>query len=179
MIIISPQQPEHALRQSYNLAQIPKVEYKTVNDVSIKPNQYQTTIVGLGSFYHYVDKQNDVVLPNAFDLTLQQWGEKKKLPHMLLEHKYSQVIGQWTNMHSDDNALHVEGQLLSSLPFGKQIIQSNDMYGLSIGYIVTQSYKQDGIRYITQAHLVEVSLVKTPANDKAIINKIITQRTGE
>ena len=42
-------------------------------------------------------------------------------------------------------------------------------YSMSVGFYTKQSEVKNGIRYITEAELVEVSLVLNPANSNAVI----------
>jgi HK97 family phage prohead protease len=114
---------------------------------------------GYASMFNTKDYTNDIIINGAF----------KNIPStvpLLLEHSHSNIIGKISNIIQDTQGLYVNGNLLNST-----INKHN--YNLSIGFIVNNFYinKQTNTRYITNLTLVEISLVKNPANKDAKILK--------
>ena len=80
-------------------------------------------------------------------------------------------IGYCTKLEEDDYGLHMEGAIILSASKGRSaydLIKSSSIRGLSIGYDVKDShYDDDGIRYLTDLKLYEISIVTFPANQDA------------
>lgn len=73
--------------------------------------------------------------------------------------------------------LQVKGLLLTNLHWGKvahNLLLSGELLGLSVGYEVKEAYiREDNVRVITKANLMEISLVMQPANQKSYIQDIL------
>jgi phage head maturation protease len=150
---------------------------------SDRPFQWE----GYASQYGNIDTENDIVMPGAFDAYIG------KTVAAYLEHKT--VVGKILVKSSDDYGLVVEGklfdnevlagtpeanlnQLMRALYTPDATLQGSTHvdYFMSIGYVPTQvSYKTiDGkrIRLIEKANLIEVSLVRLPANRGAVLTAV-------
>lgn len=131
-------------------------------------------VEGLGNVFNVVDGQKDVVLPGAMKRSLLRAYKQNMLPAMLLEHQVAQFAGLWYVVEEKDNGLFVSGKVLSSTEGGQMAIRqlyNRTLVGLSIGYKTISSYEKDGIRYLEEIDLQEVSLTENPANSKALIEK--------
>ena len=125
-----------------------------------------------------VDLQGDKIEKGAFDATLQEWSYRKRWPHIYWEHDIEDPIGVCLDMDEDDKGLFIRGKLLLDIPRARQAYQSlsDDIRGLSIGFVPTQSFMKKGIRHIQRVCLKEISLVRTPCNAEA---KICEYKTGQ
>lgn len=156
-------------------------EYKTIDfnyNYTQKDSNY--LIEGWANVYNMVDAQNDVVLPQALDKTLEQWKEQfasdGHVLLMLYEHFIEYPAGHWFQFYSDKNkGLFVSGKVTTLLVGGERAVEdmkNNQIGGLSIGYEVNDSFLQDGVRYISDMTLHEVSLVKNPANKDSTVTQM-------
>lgn len=113
---------------------------------------------GYASIFNERDLNGDVILPQSFD-------ESFLLPNkvfLFYEHDSKQNIGKLLKLRQNSKGLYIEGLVHNA--FVKQ-----KMFYLSIGYIPIYKHKSScGIRYISKIKLFEVSVVKKPANKKAI-----------
>lgn len=109
-------------------------------------------VQGYASVFGVVDDWGDVVMPGAFC----RWLPRQPLP-MCLEHR--DRVGSWTLLREDDHGLWCEG--LTILP--RLAVPT----GLSICFWTIRSRHRDGVREVAGARLVEVSLVRWPAQEAA------------
>jgi uncharacterized protein len=143
-------------------------------------------IEGYGSIFGNVDAYDDVVARGAFQRTLAEYGDKKRLPAMLWQHNPDEPIGLWTEMREDDQGLYVKGTLAKTQRGREalELIRMGALSGLSIGYQTMRSAydEKSGIRTLLDVELWEVSPVTFPANAAARITgakSIKTERDFE
>lgn len=134
---------------------------------------------GHASVFHHVDDQNDVVLPGAFQASIEKWERQNAYPKMLWQHDPREPIGLWMFMEEDRKGLYVEGQLLLDIQKAREayaLMRAGAVDGLSIGYKVIQSQRdaKSCIRYLKQVELLEISVVTFAANRQAKITKVKT-----
>ncbi len=141
---------------------------------------------GYASVFGVVDSYSDVVMPGAFQKTLEEWSTRKDLPSVLWQHKMSEPIGPFTEMKEDDHGLFVRGRLLiDDDPLAKRAhahMKAGSVKGMSIGYILKDwEYDQaKGVFLLKEIDLWEVSIVTMPANTEAKITEVKTAlRKGE
>jgi HK97 family phage prohead protease len=139
-------------------------------------------ISGYASVFSITDSQGDVIEKGAFKESLKTFITQDHLPKMLWQHQAETPIGKWTCIREDDYGLYVEGQLLLSLPKGREaydMIKNKMVDGLSIGCRVVESIKGEkaGERLIKRVELVEISLVTFAANQCAKILSVKSLRT--
>jgi len=93
---------------------------------------------GYGSVFGVKDSYSDIVLPGAFEKSLEQHKEKGTFPAMLWQHKTDEPIGFYTKMVEDEHGLYQEGKLLIEAdPLAKRAhahMKAGSVTGLSIGY---------------------------------------------
>jgi HK97 family phage prohead protease len=121
-------------------------------------------IAGYANVYKKRDFHNDVILPRAFEECLINTS---KVP-MYLEHEVS-INGYWTCVE-DFYGLRVTGVIFPGSNVELRIIRAiedGELDGLSVCFNLHDYYYKDKVRYIKKGELLEISLVKSGANDKA------------
>jgi HK97 family phage prohead protease len=132
---------------------------------------------GYGSTFGNVDSDSDIIMPGAFARSLADAKSKGAMPRMLFGHDRNRPIGDYLDMREDDHGLWLEGQLWVDEPHpnadaltARRMMKSPGGTGLSIGFYVRgeEIDREAGVRKITDAKLVEVSVVSFPANELAM-----------
>lgn len=146
------------------------LEHKSV---SFKADDGENTgrlITGYGAFFGNVDNGGDVILPGAFAKSLAS-GRKVK---MLWNHRSDDVCGVWDEVKEDEHGLRVSGRVAATV-LGNDIAELLKMKAIdsmSIGYRTLDAEWREGVRYITEAELWEVSPVVFPMNESAVIDSV-------
>lgn len=127
---------------------------------------------GYGSVFGVVDSYKEVVVPGAFNESLQS-----RMPALLWQHRSGEPIGVYTTVKEDSIGLYVEGKLALKTARGAEayeLLKMDALNGLSIGFITREdSYdKVTGIRTLKKIDLWEVSLVTFPANDASRVSSV-------
>ena len=147
---------------------------------SVDDTDGKMTFSGYGSVFGNVDSYGDVVAPGAFRSSLEEHKAAGTSPLMLLNHDaWEQLpIGIWTSLEEDAYGLKITGQLLDTA-MGRDTytaLKSGAISGLSIGFRVKAfevcQTQDDPLRTITEADLIEVSVVTLPANVKARVQAV-------
>jgi len=130
---------------------------------------------GYGAYFGNIDSYGDIIAPGAFAKSLANHEAAGTMPLMLLNHDaWSVPIGLWKSMSEDDKGLAVNGELIDTTA-GRDAyvaLKAGAITGLSIGFRIS-GYEIDGkTRTITEAELLEVSVVTFPANDLARVNAV-------
>ena len=137
------------------------LEIKSLNDREFE---------GHGSIFGNEDLGGDVVLPGAFQKSLEQHKQSGQLPQMFWMHDPSRVAGKWTEMYEDSDGLRVKG-ILADTPLGNEIrtlLKMDAVKGLSIGYrTIADAFDKAGRRLLKELELWEVSVVSLPMNPLA------------
>lgn len=123
---------------------------------------------GYASTYGNVDLGGDIVVDGAFAMP-----DDSEFP-LLDHHQHSAPVGL-LSVTKDSRGLRVAGQLNLEVQRGREIrslMRQGAMTGLSIGYEVKDSYRKEGVRYLTKIALLEVSAVTFPMNPKARITGV-------
>ncbi|MBF0093364.1 MAG: phage major capsid protein [Alphaproteobacteria bacterium] len=134
------------------------------------------SISGFAALFDGVpDRQGDTIAPGAFADSLTERKSRGDMPSMLVEHGGAPV-GVWTSIIETDIGLSVEGQLDMSTESGKKALdslKSGRMSGLSIGFkTIGSAPRPGGGRVLTRLALVEVSIVRNPAQERARVLSI-------
>lgn len=133
---------------------------------------------GYASVFNIVDSAHDRMAPGAFRRSLAEMKTGQRLPPLLWQHDTAQPIGAWREMYEDSHGLFVKGDLfiaeIARAREAYKLMQEKVVNGLSIGYRVRQSHKdqKSGVRVLTDVDLLEVSMVTFPANDSARIMRV-------
>jgi HK97 family phage prohead protease len=140
------------------------VEIKSITD----QGQFQ----GLASVYGNVDLGGDVVVAGAFQKTLADRGGEVPI---LWQHDLKSPIGLG-KLTDTANGLAIEGQLiLADVPKAREaysLLKAKVLRGLSIGYDSIKSDVKDGIRFLRELKLYEVSLVTVAMNELAQVSAV-------
>ena len=133
---------------------------------------------GYASVFDVVDSARDRMMKGAFSRSLAEMKMQGRMPPLLWQHDTTQPIGAWREMYEDERGLYVKGDLfVSDIARAREaykLMQEQVVNGLSIGYRVRQSYRdqKSGVRVLTEVDLQEVSMVTFPANDSARIVRV-------
>lgn len=154
-----------------------------VSDAAAEPGRF----VGYGAVFGNTDSYGDVIEKGAFSESLGEWGERGKLPPMLLQHGGWGIgsddmlpIGKWLSMEENTKGLKVEGQLFAlGTERGQYVyegLKSGVLDGLSIGFQIREQTNgtkpNEPERTLTNIDLWEVSVVTFPANAKARVSNV-------
>ncbi|MDR6146140.1 HK97 family phage prohead protease [Sphingomonas sp. SORGH_AS870] len=136
------------------------------------------TFEGYGAVFNNVDQARDIIAPGAFSATLEEHKSAGTMPAMFFNHDaFALPIGVWTDLIEDSTGLKASGQFLDTTA-GRDAyaaVKAGAVTGLSIGYIAT-GYEIDGkTRTITEAKLIEISVVTFPCNELARVASVKNQ----
>ena len=130
---------------------------------------------GLASVYGNVDLGGDVVVQGAFQKTLADRGGEVPI---LFVHDIRQPVGLG-KLRDTAQGLSIEGALVLDVPKAREaysLLKAKVLRGLSIGYDTIKSDVQNGVRYLRELKLFEVSLVVMPMNERATITAVKNNR---
>lgn len=136
------------------------------------------TFEGYASMFNGIDSYNDTVLPGAYKDTLT---DRARPVSMFFNHAFSRSdmpaqIGKWEKMEEDSYGLRVKGSLTIGHPTADAVLaglKHGTISGLSIGYRIPEggSSKEGNKRILKRIDLIEVSVVESPADLGAIIDR--------
>ena len=139
---------------------------------------------GYAATFGNVDSVDDVIKPTAFDKYLSQMGSTLKAPKMLWQHRREEVIGVYTEIRKDEQGLFVKGKLALGTAKGREayeLLKIGAIDSMSIGFFA-RDYEIDranGLRFLTEIELFEISLVTFPANESAKVGAVKGERLTE
>jgi len=134
---------------------------------------------GHGSVFNNEDSYGDVVLPGAFQKSLEEHRTAGTLPAMLWQHDPAQPIGVYSDVREDSKGLYVKGRLLTETTKGKEahdMLKAGAVRGLSIGFVTRAWEWREETRLVKDVDLWEVSLVTFPANRAAQVEDVKNSR---
>lgn len=134
-------------------------------------------VEGYGSVFGGIDSYGDMIAPGAFQKSLAKRGK----PKMLWQHRSDQPIGVWDEVSEDGKGLRLKGRLAETVQ-GKEaaeLVRMGALDGLSIGYRTIKDEMTDKARLLKEVDLYEVSFVTVPADAKARITGIKSEREVE
>lgn len=147
-------------------------------DLEVKAVKDDYTFEGYAStFYGEPDRYGDIVIPGAFQKSLDAHKEAGRMPALLLHHDMHRPIGVYKSMEEDKHGLKVTGQLTKGVKDAEEafaLLKDGALHSMSIGYIpkVEEYDHESNINYIKEVDLWEVSLVTIPANPAAVITGV-------
>ena len=133
-------------------------------------------VTGYGSVFGGVDSYGDTILPGAFQKSI---GKRK--PKMLWQHRMDMPIGVWDEVVEDGKGLRLKGRLADTMQ-GKEaaeLVRMGALDGLSIGFRTVADEIDGNKRKLKEVDLYEVSFVTMPADQKARVTGIKTERDFE
>ena len=141
---------------------------KLTQKLHIKSLASSGKFTGYASVFNNIDSYNDVVLPGAFKNTNSQDVK------LLWQHDPKAILGKIDTLQETQYGLLIEAELFTDIQQGQEVyklMQRGVLDGLSIGYGILEEFFEDGLRYIKDLKLWEISLVTFPANEHArVIN---------
>jgi HK97 family phage major capsid protein len=147
---------------------------QTIHNMMIKSaTDNEVVVIGYASVYNVADHHNDLVVKGAFA------SANHNNVKFLWQHDSKKPIGIITYLSEDDYGLKIEAVINSKVKAGSEaieLIKQGAVDGLSIGfYIKTSNFNESKQRIITEAELIEISVVTFPANHSAKILYITKQ----
>lgn len=133
------------------------------------------TFEGYGNTFGRVDHYDDVVVPGAFSKTLSDIKQSTQKLVMLWQHFYDCPIGVFVEMVEDKYGLHVKGEINLECAQGREaysLLRQGAIKAMSIGYQSVKDEIKEGIRYLKEVKLWEISLVTFPADESALITSV-------
>lgn len=125
---------------------------------------------GFGAKFFNVDRARDIIIPETFAKSLVI-----RKPALLWQHNSREPIGVFDEVSIKQDGLFVRGRL-SSQGKGAEVhdlLRMGALNGLSVGFIPKdQETDSNGITTITEAELLEISLVTFPCNEEAIVTSV-------
>jgi len=140
-----------------------------LNFKAVKAKDGQVTIEGFAN-KNIVDRGNDRIEPDAFDLT-----NFNKNPIMFFNHDPGFEIGAITDVKKTEDGLFIKGMISNSDDELTKRVRNNIKQGilrsLSVGFDLRDEDKDaDGVNVIKSAELMEVSVVGIPMNQDSQFN---------
>jgi HK97 family phage prohead protease len=132
---------------------------------------------GLAAAYRKTpDKTKDIIRPGAFKKTI---SENPQVPSLYM-HDINLPIGV-VSLTDSPEGLHVKGTLVRGIQKAEEVLllmKAGIIKTLSIGYDTIQREYKDGVRYLTEVKVGEVSVVigDLAADDLAIITSVKTDQ---
>jgi HK97 family phage prohead protease len=140
------------------------------------------TFEGYGSVFGNVDSYGEKVMPGAFIESLAKHKREGTKVKMLWQHNPDQPIGVWDDLAEDAKGLWGQGRLILEVQRAKEVyaLAKNDAIGgLSIGYREVDTDQDGNIRLLKKLDLYEISPVSFPANRRARIEAVKSERMDE
>jgi len=133
----------------------------------------QGIVEGYASVWGVLDSHGDVVVKGAFQKSLSE----NKPVVMLWAHSQSQPVGKWLEIREDERGLYVRGKLNLNTQAGRDAfehLKAEDITAFSIGYLVNENGSQvkNGVNYLLDVELAEISLVSLPSNPQARVTSV-------
>jgi HK97 family phage prohead protease len=132
------------------------------------------------------DSYGDVVMPGAFVISLAKHRREGTMPLMLWNHKASELpIGNWLDLAEDGKGLWAKGQADLDDEVGARVhraLKRKACRGLSIGYetvLSEKDSKKPGVSFLKELDLWEISPVNFPANRRATVTEVKSERMEE
>jgi HK97 family phage prohead protease len=144
-----------------------------ITDAELKFDDQKMSFSGYASVFNSVDAVGDTVLPGAYKNTL----DGRQRPIRMRDNHYGPVIGKWVEAREDGKGLFVKGELTPGHSIAADryaSLKHGAIDSLSIGYRVPEggADRKDGIRYLKQIDLIEISIVEEPAELGAKIQSV-------
>ena len=130
------------------------------------------TFTGYAVIFGELNGHNEIVRPGAFKRSLAEHAARGTRPGLFWSHDPQEPIGTWTEIVEDARGLKVTGKLVLGTTRGREayeLIRAGALDGLSIGFRVKNSTRENGARILSDIELVEISPVSLPSAANARI----------
>ena len=140
------------------------------------------TFTGYGSVNGNVDSYGERVMSGAFAGSLAKHKREGTSVLMLWQHNPSEPIGIWEDLAEDAKGLWGKGRLIMEVQKAREVhalMKANAIGGLSIGYREVKATPDGNVRNLEELDLREISPVSFPANRRARIETVKSERMEE
>ncbi|CDX49214.1 MULTISPECIES: HK97 family phage prohead protease [Mesorhizobium] len=140
------------------------------------------TFEGYGSIFGNVDSYGEKVMPGAFVESLARHKREGSNVLMLWNHDIYQPIGVWEDLAEDAKGLWGKGRFLLDIQRAREVhtlAKNKAIGGLSIGYKEEEADQEQAVRLLKKLSLYEISPVTFPANRRARIEAVKSERMDE
>ena len=130
---------------------------------------------GYAATFNNEDLGRDVILPGAFEKSLQRRPAAKV--KMLRGHDPEEPIGIWLDLAEDKKGLRATGQLILDTTKGREthaLMKAGALDGMSIGFRTLKDRydRTKGVRYLEEVDVPEISIVTFPMNPRATVANV-------
>lgn len=150
--------------------------------LQIKDLSDEGTFEGYGSVFGNVDSCGEKVLPGAFVASLAKHRREGSTVLMLWQHNPDEPIGVWEDLAEDSKGLWGKGRLIMEVQKAREthaLMKAKAIGGLSIGYREVKVTPDGNVRNLEELELREISPVSFPANRRARIEAVKSERMEE
>lgn len=140
------------------------------------------TFTGYASVFGNLDSYGEKVMPGAFVESLARHKREGSKPLMLWQHNPDSPIGVWDDLAEDGKGLWGEGRLLKGVRAADEahiMLKAGAIQGLSIGYREQETEPDGNNRLLKKLDLLEISIVSFPANRRARVDAVKSERMQE
>ena len=146
--------------------------YKSVTTELNDLDEAKGIVKGIGSYYGNEDSDGDVMVKGCYEKSL---GDRKGRIPYLFNHNMNQLVGK-LELIDTERSLDFEAKLAVKTQLGKdvfELIKGGFLRENSVGFKASRSnmeQKSDGLNYIKEATLYEISAVTVASNPLATIS---------
>jgi len=140
------------------------------------------TFEGYGSIFGNTDSYGEIVVAGAFGESLARHRREGSKPLMLWQHDPYTPIGVWEDLAEDGKGLRGKGRLLKGVQKAEEahlMLKAGAVQGLSIGYREQEVEPDGNNRKLKKLDLLEISIVSFPANRRARVESVKSERMNE
>jgi len=150
--------------------------------LQVKDLSEDGTFEGYGSVFGNVDSYGEKVMPGAFVESLARHKREGSNVLMLWQHMSTEPIGVWEDLAEDAKGLWGKGRFLLDIQRAREVYalaKNKAIGGLSIGYREVETEPDGNVRLLKKLDLYEISPVTFPANRRARIEAVKSERMEE
>ena len=150
--------------------------------LQVKDLSEDGTFTGYGSANGNVDSYGERVMPGAFAGSLAKHKREGTNVLMLWQHNPNEPIGIWEDLAEDAKGLWGKGRLIMEVQKAREVyalMKAKAIGGLSIGYREIKASPDGNVRNLDELDLREISPVSFPANRRARIEAVKSERMEE
>jgi HK97 family phage prohead protease len=150
--------------------------------LQVKDLSEDGTFEGYGSVFGNVDSYGEKVMPGAFVESLARHKREGSNVLMLWNHDSREPIGVWEDLAEDAKGLWGKGRFLLDIQRAREVhslAKAKAIGGLSIGYREIEVEPDGQVRLLKKLDLYEISPVTFPANRRARIESVKSERMEE
>lgn len=148
----------------------------------VKDVSEEGTFEGYGSIFGNLDSYGEKVMPGAFAESLARHRKEGTKPLMLWQHRTDEPIGVWEDLSEDGKGLKGTGRFVLETTRGREayaLLKAGALRGLSIGYREVEVEPEGNNRLLKKLDLREISVVSFPANRRANVTAVKSERMEE